>query len=175
MTDPQRYHSMRDAYAAMYLKEDESNSGGSDRPSILPVPYRPFMRNIRPSVTKVNMDITQEYVGPGSVEKAYYTYPAGFDPTNREDIEHPSANKKVEYSAESVEISDDQFLSFCVESGVAADIDSAANMVEHMSDDWFSKLYEDAIILEKKKGRCWTGYKPTPGKKAFSPGSCEKA
>ena len=25
-----------------------------------------------------------------------------------------------------------------------------------------------------EKGRCWTGYKPTPGKKAFSPGSCEK-
>ena len=25
-----------------------------------------------------------------------------------------------------------------------------------------------------EKGRCWTGYKPTPGKKALSPGSCEK-
>ena len=25
-----------------------------------------------------------------------------------------------------------------------------------------------------EKGRCWTGYKPTPGKKPFSPGSCEK-
>lgn len=26
----------------------------------------------------------------------------------------------------------------------------------------------------KKKGRCWSGYKPTPGKKAFSKGSCQK-
>tara|TARA_B110000858_G_C17462237_1_gene318975 strand:+ start:244 stop:423 length:180 start_codon:yes stop_codon:yes gene_type:complete len=27
----------------------------------------------------------------------------------------------------------------------------------------------------KKKGRCWSGYKPTPGKKAFSKGSCQKS
>ena len=25
-----------------------------------------------------------------------------------------------------------------------------------------------------KKGRCWSGYRPTPGKKAFSKGSCMK-
>jgi hypothetical protein len=25
----------------------------------------------------------------------------------------------------------------------------------------------------KEKGRCWTGYKPVPGKKAFSKGSCK--
>ena len=25
-----------------------------------------------------------------------------------------------------------------------------------------------------KKNRCWDGYKPTPGKKPFSPGSCMK-
>ena len=25
-----------------------------------------------------------------------------------------------------------------------------------------------------EKGRCWTDYKPVPGKKPFSPGSCEK-
>lgn len=24
----------------------------------------------------------------------------------------------------------------------------------------------------EEKGRCWTGYKPVPGKKPFSPGSC---
>ena len=27
----------------------------------------------------------------------------------------------------------------------------------------------------KTKGRCWSGYKPTPGKKAYSKGSCMKA
>ena len=26
----------------------------------------------------------------------------------------------------------------------------------------------------KTKGRCWSGYKPTPGKKAYSKGSCMK-
>lgn len=28
--------------------------------------------------------------------------------------------------------------------------------------------------MKPKKGRCWSGYKPTPGKKAFSKGSCKK-
>jgi hypothetical protein len=27
----------------------------------------------------------------------------------------------------------------------------------------------------KRSGRCWRGYKPVPGKKAYSPGSCKKA
>jgi len=25
---------------------------------------------------------------------------------------------------------------------------------------------------KKTKDRCWAGYEPTPGKKAYSPGSC---
>ena len=33
------------------------------------------------------------------------------------------------------------------------------------------------ILLEKKmeknKGRCWKGYKPTPGVKAYDKGSCQ--
>lgn len=28
---------------------------------------------------------------------------------------------------------------------------------------------------KKKKGRCWEGYKPTPGKEPYSDGSCMKA
>ena len=28
--------------------------------------------------------------------------------------------------------------------------------------------------LKPKKGRCWSGYKPTPGKKPFTKGSCMK-
>ena len=30
-------------------------------------------------------------------------------------------------------------------------------------------------VKTMKKGRCWTGYKPTPGKKPFTKGSCMKA
>ena len=26
----------------------------------------------------------------------------------------------------------------------------------------------------REKGRCWTGYKPVPGKEPYSPGSCKK-
>lgn len=45
-----------------------------------------------------------------------------------------------------------------------------------------NKLYERIIHLlterkkgnKPKKGRCWTGYKPTPGVKPYAPGSCEK-
>jgi hypothetical protein len=30
------------------------------------------------------------------------------------------------------------------------------------------------FVLEAKKGRCWTGYKPVPGKAPYSDDSCEK-
>jgi hypothetical protein len=33
------------------------------------------------------------------------------------------------------------------------------------------KSFKDYL---EEKGRCWTGYKPVAGKKAFSPGSCVK-
>jgi len=38
------------------------------------------------------------------------------------------------------------------------------------------KILTRVILSEaaKKKGRCWKGYKPTPGKKPYSPGSCMK-
>ena len=37
-----------------------------------------------------------------------------------------------------------------------------------------SALKREAKEDDKKKGRCWTGYKPTPGKKPYSDGSCQK-
>lgn len=36
------------------------------------------------------------------------------------------------------------------------------------------KKFKSYIEEEKKKGRCWTGYKPVPGKKPYSPDSCVK-
>lgn len=33
----------------------------------------------------------------------------------------------------------------------------------------------DEKLEESKKNRCWKGYKPTPGKKAYSDGSCQKS
>lgn len=51
-----------------------------------------------------------------------------------------------------------------------------------MSDEKFEKLKKviekvssEYILLEKKKrGRCWDGYKPVPGKEPYSEGSCKK-
>tara|TARA_R100000008_G_C3578509_1_gene166803 strand:+ start:751 stop:1668 length:918 start_codon:yes stop_codon:yes gene_type:complete len=34
--------------------------------------------------------------------------------------------------------------------------------------------YPETLNIEAKKTRCWKGYEPTPGKKAFTAGSCRK-
>lgn len=38
----------------------------------------------------------------------------------------------------------------------------------------YERVFNLLLESKKKKGRCWTGYKPTPGKKPYSPGSCMK-
>lgn len=50
-----------------------------------------------------------------------------------------------------------------------------------MSDEKFEKLKKiieeigsEYLVAEKKRGRCWDGYKPVPGKEPYSKGSCEK-
>ena len=88
--DNQRYYSMRDAYQAMYEKAGEKHMVGVR-------PLRPAVVLPQRSVTKVNIEVNPQDEKIGDVEKAYYTHPAGFDPTNREDIAEPSKNKKVEY------------------------------------------------------------------------------
>lgn len=99
--DTQRWHSMRDAYASMYLKEEDDKKPVGPH---LSMGLRPALVLPRPSVTKVNVDVTRDYEGPGEVKKAYYTYPAGFDPTNREDITREGTtagkNEEVEYVGE---------------------------------------------------------------------------
>ena len=178
----QRYHSMRDAYRIMYEAKGYQEGGEvkPDKPTTQPsnphmgIGLRAAVVLPKPSVTKVNIEVNPQETKIGDVDKAYYTYPAGFDPTNREDVSHPSANKKVEYKAEQNDISAGDLLDFIVESGIAETTESAEALYTHMSIEWMDSLI-DGIIEEGKKGRCWTGYKPTPGKKAFSPGSCEKA
>jgi len=34
---------------------------------------------------------------------------------------------------------------------------------------------QNTDAAKKSKDRCWTGYEPVPGKKAYSPGSCRKS
>ena len=85
--DNQRYHSMRDAYKAMYENKVVVGKG----PALQAAVVLP-----KPSVTKVNIEVNKQETKVGDVEQAYYTFPAGFDPTNREDV--ASKSKKVEYT-----------------------------------------------------------------------------
>ncbi len=44
-----------------------------------------------------------------------------------------------------------------------------------MLKDWISRKAKDAAASPfNKKSRCWEGYEPTPGVKAYEPGSCRK-
>ena len=78
--DRKPYTNLSEAYRKMF-ESPEKPSGAYP----VPVPFR-TMRPVQVHKTNVEIDVTQPYVGPGGVEKAYYTYPAGFDPTNREDV-----------------------------------------------------------------------------------------
>ena len=42
------------------------------------------------------------------------------------------------------------------------------------TDGGSKKDKKDKKKKKKKKGRCWSGYEPTPGKAAYSDGSCRK-
>ena len=42
------------------------------------------------------------------------------------------------------------------------------------TDGGSKKNKKDKKKKKKKKGRCWSGYEPTPGKEPYSDGSCRK-
>jgi len=97
------YSQMMEAYRKVYEAKGDGDgkppaAGPGHPPHIPAVPFR-GMRPVIVKKNEVSIDVTQPYVGPGEVEKAYYTYPAGFDPTGREDVaKSPSASKKVDYT-----------------------------------------------------------------------------
>ena len=178
--DTQRYHSMRDAYRAIYEAKGYQEGGEvkPEKPETMPS-YPTVTGGLRaavvlpkPSITKVNIDVNPQTEKVGDVEQAYYTFPAGFDPTNREDV--ASKSKKVEYKAEEHNISAGDVLDFMIECGITDTVEGAEALYQHMTPEWMDSLVE-GIIEEGKKGRCWTGYKPVKGKEPYSPGSCEKA
>lgn len=48
---------------------------------------------------------------------------------------------------------------------------------KHGMPDWYKKKYghmKEEIEQVDEAGRCWPGHKPVPGKKPYSPGSCQK-
>ena len=81
--DRKPYTSLSEAYMKMFEAPEKPGKPPMGMP--VPMPYMP-LRPVNIHRTNVEIDVTQPYVGPGGVEKAYYTYPAGFDPTNREDV-----------------------------------------------------------------------------------------
>ena len=81
--DRKPYASLSEAYMKMFEAPEKPGKPPMGMP--VPVPYMP-LRPVNIHRTNVEIDVTQPYVGPGGVEKAYYSYPAGFDPTNREDV-----------------------------------------------------------------------------------------
>ena len=49
------------------------------------------------------------------------------------------------------------------------DIGKKAKWIEIAPDS-----FQKEAAKKKKKGRCWVGYEPTPGKEPYSDGSCQK-
>ena len=144
----QRYFSMRDAYKDVYLREEEAKPEGGKPgvPHFVPIPPMGLRRPVVIHRPEVNIDVTQPYEGPGEVTKAYYTYPAGFDPTNREDV----AKKDYDGSktrSESIEFVCD----YLIGEGFASDPEGAEAMFNHMSDKWYNMIVEKSCDSKKKE------------------------
>ena len=118
----------------------------SKKPVVFPMPIIPG-RMINKK-TEVNIEVNPEKAKVGEVEKAYYAYPAGFDPTNREDITRKgTTNESVE---EQVEVTDEEFFNYMVQEGYAESAEDAEAMFDHMSDEWLVQLYEGACSKKPK-------------------------
>jgi hypothetical protein len=46
-------------------------------------------------------------------------------------------------------------------------------MPEDLRQEFLNNQQLQNYVIEKAKSRCWAGYKPTPGKKPYSEGSCQ--
>jgi len=149
--DTQKYHSMAESYMKMY------ENAGTKHPVVHPHrPMRPVV--INQTKTNVSVDVTEPYVGPGGVEKAYYTFPAGFDPTNREDVMSSSKGTKSE------DVSDIELVGdYLLEAGIVNSAHDVDAFYTHMSDEWKTHMIESLKQARKNVGAdsCWDGYKAT--------------
>ena len=167
---------MKDAYRAIYESKGYQEGGEvGKRPIGFPMPIIPGqMINKK---TEINIEVNKQEKKIGDVEKAYYTYPAGFDPTNREDVTRKGTTN------EEVDVTDEEFFNYMVEEGLCEDAQSAETMFDHMSQDWFMSLYEglkqarENVGMDPNKASCWDGYKAsgTKMKGGKSVPDCKKA
>ena len=159
--DKFNYNDMRDAYKKMYLREEEGDTNGTvtQHSPHHPYPHLVVGRPVEVKKTQVNIDVTKDYVGPGGVEKAYYTYPAGFDPTNREDVikdqDYNGSEKRT--TAEEIQYSELEVIGdFLIENGFVGDAADVDAFYAHMSEQWKSHIIEKA---------CWDSHKKVGMKK----------
>ena len=142
MYDSHRHARMFEAYTKIYEAKGDQEGGkdeGNKKPVGFPVPVIPGrMINKR---TEVNIEVNPQKEKIGDVEKAYYTYPQGFDPTNREDITRKGTTNE---SVEVEEVTDEEFFNYMVQEGFAESVENAEAMFDHMSDEWLVQLYEGA-------------------------------
>lgn len=167
--DKHNYQSLRDAYKSVYLREEESgesNGTVTQHSPHHPYPHLVVGRPVEIKKTQINIDVTKDYVGPGGVEKAYYTYPAGYDPTNREDVIKDkdydgsvkrTASEEVQYSE--LEVVGD----FLIENGYVSRPEDVDAFYAHMSDEWKSQILEKAD--DNGNTKCWDTHKKVGMKK----------
>ena len=120
--------------------------------------YRKVYENVNQKHDTVmpGRPLDKPYVGPGEVQKAHShtTYPAGFDPTGREDM----TDTKNE-SVDQLELVGD----FLIENGFISDIESVDAFYAHMSDEWKSQILEKAD--DNGNTSCWDSHKKVGMKK----------
>ena len=161
------YSQMMEAYRKVYeAKGDGEGKPPAAGPGHPPhIPAIPF-RGMRPVVVKkneVSIDVTQPYVGPGEVEKAYYTYPAGFDPSGREDVVKNQNHDGSKNESTDIELIGDYLL----EAGLVEDENGVDAFFTHMSEEWKTHIVESLkqarknIGMDPNKPSCWKGYKAT--------------
>ena len=83
----------------------------------------------------------------------------------------PTETQAVRYNASAAE-----YKSEPVENKRKADSDAKEKPKKRRKTKSGSGTETDTAASESdSNGRCWKGYKPVPGKKAYAPGSCAKA
>ena len=145
--------------AAKNTSSTGTSTSGMKEAAVLPVrPVVAVKRN-----TTLNLEINPETKGPGEVTQAYYTFPAGFDPINRQDVTYGGDKKAQNEEVEDIELVGD----YLIENGYVSTYEAVDAFYQHMSPEWREELAE--------KMSCWKGYKRVSGKAPGEPGSCTKA
>ena len=141
MDNTQKWHSMADAYRNVYQPKQQTQE------DVNITAYPAVPKKLEVTKNTVNIEVNKQQTKVGEVEKAYYTYPAGFDATNREDVakEQKQDGSTARYPAvqkeEAIQIVGDYLL----EQGIVEEPEAVDAFFEHMTDEWKSAIVEGAM------------------------------